>query len=85
MEEINPNIRTYFSLEQLEHLAEELDISVYDLVTGVMKRSRQDYSQIVNKVEVRPGVYRRRLYIGEHKSCGLPASFLKKTLKKLWL
>lgn len=83
MEEINPNIRTYFSLEQLEHLAEELDISVYDLVTGVMKRSRQDYSQIVNKVEVRPGVYRRRLYIGEHKSCGLSASFLKKNIEEI--
>jgi len=83
MEEINPNIRTYFSLEQLEHLAKELDISVYDLVTGVMRRSRQDYSQIVNKVEVRPGVYRRRLYIGEHKSCCLPESFCKKNIEEI--
>ena len=83
MEEINPNIRTYFSLEQLEQLAEELDISVYDLVTGVMQRSRQDYSQIVNRTEVRPGVYRRRLYIGEHKSCGLPTSFCKKNIEEI--
>lgn len=83
MEEINPNIRTYFSLEQLEQLAEKLDISAYDLVTGVMQRSRQDYSQIVNRTEVRPGVYRRRLYIGEHKSCGLPTSFCKKNIKEI--
>lgn len=83
MEEINPNVRTYFSLEQLEQLAGELDISVYDLVTGVMKRSRQDYSQIVNRTEVRPGVYRRRLYVGEHKSCGLPTSFCKKNIEEI--
>ena len=83
MEEINPNIRTYFSLEQLEDLAEKLDISVYDLITGVMQRSRQDYSQIVNRIEVRPGVYRRRLYIGEHKSCGLPTSFCKKNIEEI--
>lgn len=83
MEEINPNVRTYFSLGQLENLAEELDISVYDLVTGVMGRSRQDYSQIVNKFEKRPGVYRRRLYIGEHKSCGLPTSFCKKNIEEI--
>ena len=83
MEEINPNIRTYFSLEQLEELAKKLDISVYDLVTGVMQRSRQDYSQIVNRTEVKPGVYRRRLYIGEHKSCGLPTSFCKKNIKEI--
>lgn len=83
MEEINPNVRTYFSLEQLEQLAGKLDISVYDLVTGVMKRSRQDYSQIVNRTEVRPGVYRRRLYVGEHKSCGLPTSFCKKNIEEI--
>lgn len=83
MEEINPNVRTYFSLEQLEQLAGKLDISVYDLVTGVMKRSRQDYSQIVNRTEVRPGVYRRRLYIGEHKSCGLPTSFCEKNIEEI--
>ena len=83
MEEINPNIRTYFSLKQLEQLAEKLDISVYDLVTGVMQRSRQDYSQIVNRTEVRPGIYRKRLYIGEHKSCGLPTSFCKKNIEEI--
>lgn len=83
MEDVNPNVRTYFSLEQLEQLAKELDISVYDLVTGVMRRSRQDYSQIVNKTEVRPGVYRKRLYIGEHKSCGLPTSFCKKNIEEI--
>jgi len=83
MEEINPNIRTYFSLKQLEQLAEKLDISVYDLVTGVMQRSRQDYSQIVNRTEVRPGIYRKRLYIGEHKSCGLPTSFCEKNIEEI--
>ena len=83
MEDINPNVRTYFSLKQLEQLAQKLDISVYDLVTGVMKRSRQDYSQIVNRVEIRPGVYRKKIYIGEHKSTNLPISFCKKNIKEI--
>ena len=83
MEDINPNVRTYFSLKELEQLAQKLDISVYDLITGVMKRSRQDYSQIVNKFEKRPGVYRKKLYIGEHKSCSLPISFCKKNIEEI--
>ena len=48
-----------------------------------MQRSRQDYSQIVNKTEVKPGVYRRRIYIGEHKSCELPTSFCKKNIEEI--
>lgn len=83
MKDINPNVRTYFSLKQLEQLAQKLDISVYDLVTGVMKKSRQDYSEIVNKFEKRPGVYRKKLYIGEHKSCSLPISFCKKNIEEI--
>ena len=83
MEDINPNVRTYFSLQQLEQLANKLEISVYDLVTGIMGKSRQDYSQIVNRFEQRPGVYRKRLYIGEHKSCALPASFCKKNIQEI--
>lgn len=83
MEDINPNVRTYFSLDQLEQLAKELDISVYDVVTGVMEKSRQDYSQLVNKFEQRPGVYRKKLYIGEYKSCALPTQFCKKNIEEI--
>jgi hypothetical protein len=83
MEDINPNVRTYFSLKQLEELANKLEISVYDLVTGVMGKSRQTCSQIVNRYEQRPGVYRKRLYVGEHKSCALPTSFCKKNIEEI--
>jgi len=83
MEEVNPNVRTYFSLKQLEQLAKEMNISVYDLVTKVMQRSRQTYSLVVNKTEVRPGIYRKRLYIGEHKSCALPTAFCKKNVEEI--
>lgn len=83
MEDINPNVRTYFSLKQLEQLAKEMNISVYDLITRVMQRSRQTYSLIVNKTEVRPGIFRKRLYIGENKSCALPTAFCKKNVEEI--
>ena len=76
MEDINPNVRTYFSLQQLEQLSNKLEVSVYDLVTVVMGKSRQTYSQIINR-------FGKRLYIGEHKACALPTSFCKKNIEEI--
>lgn len=48
MSEVNPNIRTYYSWDELERLSSALGISTYDLVVNVMKKSKQDFYRISN-------------------------------------
>lgn len=46
MEEINPNMRTYYSLEELNTLSKNLEISTYDLVVNLMNKSVGTYRTI---------------------------------------
>lgn len=54
MKEINPNVKTYYSIEELNNLASQLEISTYDLVTIIMNKSRTAYKQVLDNEEVRP-------------------------------
>lgn len=54
MKEINPNVKTYYSMEELNDLASQLEISTYDLVTIIMNKSRTAYKQVLDNEEVRP-------------------------------
>lgn len=78
MSEINPNIRTYYSLEELEKLASNLGISTYDLVVNVMKKSRSSFYRISNN-------YRnaQNVSIGEHKSGPLPNNYCKNNINEI--
>ena len=72
MSEINPNIRTYYSWDELERLSTALGLSTYDLVVNVMKKSRQDFYRISNNYK-----NGKRVSLGEHKSGPLPNSYCK--------
>ncbi len=78
MSEINPNIRTYYSMEELEQLASNLGISTYDLVVNVMEKSRSNFYRISHN-------YRNAQSIstGEHKSGPLPNNYCKNNINEI--
>lgn len=78
LEDVNPNIRTYYSLQELETLAKNLEISVYDLVVNVMGKSKQNYSRMVKETEKSI-----RTSIGNHKSGTLPKSYCEKNIGEI--
>lgn len=78
MSEINPNIRTYYSWDELERLSSTLGISTYDLVVNVMKKSRQDFYRISNNYK-----NGKRVYLGEHKSGPLPNNYCKNNIEEI--
>lgn len=77
MEDINPNIRTYYSLEKLETLSKNLGISIYDLVVNIMDKSSQSYSRIKNNNSNK----NVRTSYGEYKSGPLPEEYFKKNIE----
>ena len=78
MSEINPNIRTYYSWDELERLSSTLGISTYDLVVNVMEKSRQDFYRISNNYK-----NGKRVSLGEHKSGPLPNSYCKNNVEEI--
>ena len=78
MSEINPNIRTYYSWDELERLSSALGISTYDLVVNVMKKSRQDFYRISNNYK-----NGKRVSLGEHISGALPNDYCKNNVEKI--
>lgn len=78
MSEINPNIRTYYSWEEIERLSSALGISTYDLVVNVMKKSRQDFYRISNNYK-----NGKRVSLGEHKSGPLPNNYCKNNVEEI--
>lgn len=78
MSEINPNIRTYYSWDELERLSSALGISTYDLVVNVMRKSRQDFYRISNNYK-----NGKRVSIGEHKSGPLPNNYCQNNVEEI--
>lgn len=78
MSEINPNIRTYYSWDELDRLSSALKISTYDLVVNVMKKSRQDFYRISNNYK-----NGKRVFLGEHKSGPLPNNYCKNNVEEI--
>lgn len=78
MSEINLNIRTYYSWDELERLSSVLGISTYDLVVNVMKKSRQDFYRISNNYN-----NGKRVSLGEHKSGPLPNNYCKNNVEEI--
>ena len=78
MSEINPNIRTYYSWDELERLSSALGISTYDLVVNVMKKSRQDFYRISNNYK-----NGKRVSLGEHISGALPNDYCKNNVEEI--
>lgn len=78
MSEVNLNIRTYYSWDELERLSSALGISTYDLVVNVMKKSRQDFYMISNNYK-----NRKRVSLGEHKSGALPNNYCKNNVEEI--
>lgn len=78
MSEINPNIRTYYSWDELEGLSSALGISTYDLVVNVMKKSRQDFYRISNNYK-----NGKRVSLGEHISGALPNDYCKNNVEEI--
>ena len=78
MSEINPNIRTYYSWDELVRLSSALEISTYDLVVNVMKKSRQDFYRISNNYK-----NGKRVSLGEHISGALPNDYCKNNVEEI--
>lgn len=78
MSEINPNIRTYYSWNELERLSSALGISTYDLVVNVMKKSRSNFYRISNNYK-----NGKRVYLGEHKSGPLLNNYCKNNVEEI--
>ena len=78
MSEINPNIRTYYSWDELVKLSSALEISTYDLVVNVMKKSRQDFYRISNNYK-----NGKRVSLGEHISGALPNDYCKNNVEEI--
>ncbi len=78
MSEVNPNIRTYYSWDELERISSALGISTYDLVVNVMKKSRQDFYRISNNYK-----NGKRVSLGEHISGALPNDYCKNNVEKI--
>ncbi len=78
MSEINPNIRTYYSWDELGRLSSTLKISTYDLVVNVMKKSRQDFYRISNNYK-----NGKRVSLGEHISGALPNDYCKNNVEEI--
>lgn len=78
MSEVNPNIRTYYSMEDLERLASTLEISTYDLIVNVMKKSRANYYRVTHNY--RNG---QRVSMGEHKAGPLPDDYCRNNIKEV--
>lgn len=78
MSEIKPNIRTYYSWDELERLSSALGISTYDLVVNVMKKSRQDFYRISNNYK-----NGKRVSLGDHISGALPNDYCKKNVEEI--
>lgn len=78
MSEVNPNIRTYYSWDELERLSSALGISTYDLVVNVMKKSRQDFYRISNNYK-----NGKRVSLGEHISGALPNDYCKNNVEEI--
>lgn len=78
MSEVNPNIRTYYSWDELGRLSSALGISTYDLVVNVMKKSRQDFYRISNNYK-----NGKRVSLGEHISGALPNDYCKNNVEKI--
>lgn len=78
LEEVNLNVRTYYSWKDLERLSSALDITIYDLVTIVMQKKKATYYNISNN-------YRnaRRTSIGEYKSGPLPENYCQENVQEL--
>ena len=78
MSEVNPNIRTYYSWDELKRLSSALGISTYDLVVNVMKKSRQDFYRISNNYK-----NGKRVSLGEHISGALPNDYCKNNVEEI--
>ncbi len=78
MSEIKPNIRTYYSWDELERLSSALGISTYDLVVNVMKKSRQDFYRISNNYK-----NGKRVSLGDHISGALPNDYCKNNVEEI--
>lgn len=78
MTEINPNIRTYYSLGELEELSSNLGISTYDLVVNIMQKSRQNFYRI--STNYKNG---KRVSMGEHNSGPLPNNYCKNNVMEI--
>lgn len=76
MRDINPNVRTYYSVDELEKLASALEISVYDLVVNVMQKSSKDYHFIETK-------NRKKVFVGSYNSGPLPDGYCKKNIEEI--
>lgn len=76
MRDINPNVRTYYSVDELEKLASALEISVYDLVVNVMQKSSKDYRFIEKK-------NRKKVFVGSYNSGSLPDGYCKKNIEEI--
>ena len=76
MRDINPNVRTYYSVDELEKLASALEISVYDLVVNVMQKSSKNYRFIETK-------NRKKVFVGSYNSGPLPDSYCKKNIEEI--
>lgn len=78
MSQINPNVRTYYSLEELEKLSANLGITKYDLVVNVMQKSRTLYYNVTNNYR-----NRNRVSVGEYKSGPLPNDYLNNNVGEI--
>lgn len=78
MSEVNPNVRTYYSWDELERISSALGISTYDLVVNVMKKSRQDFYKISNNYK-----NGKRVSLGENKSGPLPNNYCKNNVEEI--
>jgi len=78
MSEINPNIRTYYSWDELERLSAALEISTYDLVVNVMGKSRSNFYRISNNY--RNG---KKVSLGDHKSGPLPNNYCQNNVEEI--
>ena len=78
MEDINPNIRTYYSLEELNLLAENLEISTYDLIVSIMGKVQSTYTRINKDSEENT-----KVFVGSYVSGPLPETYCKKNMNVL--
>lgn len=78
MDEINPNIRTYYSLNDLNSIACTLGISTYDLIVNVMGKHRGNYYNLLHNCKGR-----KRVSVGEYKSGQLPTDYCEKNIDEL--
>jgi len=76
--EINPNIKNYYSWDDLKTIAANLNISTYDVVVNVMNKSRHTFYGISKN-----NSNGERITVGEYKSGPLPINYCKKNIEEI--